>query len=275
MALAVLNKFICNNNVYEVSEFPNIYTEEKPSVYEVIRIINGVPLFCEAHFSRLLNSAKLLGFNINLSLEEMRKHISAMVQLNEVKDYNLEIVVNNLNSNIQKIYYFFLKTKYPNDILYINGINTKTYKTSRDNPNAKVIYTTLREEIDKFLEASNCYEALLVNSNNEVTEGSRSNLFFIKNGRVFTSPSLDVLLGITRAKIISLCQENKIEVIEAPIPMNTIYDYDACFITGTSPKVLPIHKINEHIYKLDDLTLNKIISIYNNHIMKYIEGAIS
>jgi branched-chain amino acid aminotransferase len=275
MALAVLNKFIYNNNVYDTTQFEKIYIEKNPSVYEVIRVIDGVPLFCEDHYSRLLNSVSLLGYNINLSLEDMKKNILEIVRVNEVKDYNLEVIVNNLEADTQNIYYFFLETNYPNDIFYKNGISTVTYRTSRDNPNAKVIYTSIREEINKFLEISNSYEALLINANNEVTEGSRSNLFFIKDEKVFTSPGVEVLLGITRNKIITLCHENNIEVIETPIPLSTIYDYDACFITGTSPKVLPIYKIDNHIYKMSNLTLNRIISIYNNHIMEYIKEAIS
>lgn len=267
---AVLSKFIYNDRVYDAGEYGVVFKESSPSVYEVIRIMDGVPLFLEEHFERLLNSGRLIGYELDLTIEAVKKNIINMVNLNDVKNHNIKIIVNNLSSNGFNVYYFFIKTDYPKEDLYKKGINTITYKATRENPNAKVIYKSLREEIDTLLEKDNCYEALLVNDNNEVTEGSRSNLFFIKDNKLFTAPARDVLMGITRERIISLCIQNHIEIIEMPILFNSLKLFDACFISGTSPKILPIGRIDKNKYEVENPLLNRIIEIYDLEIKKYI-----
>lgn len=273
MSEAVLDKFIYNNEIYNVSEFDNIYFEKGPSVYEVIRIIDEVPLFLEEHYERLINSAKLLGYKFSIPIENIKNAISNMLNINNVRSYNIKIVINSLEGSTQNLYYFFTKSVYPAPPMYVNGINTFLYSATRENPNAKVIYKNMREEIDMLLHKKECYEAILVNDKNEVTEGSRSNLFFIRNNMIVTAPSKDVLLGITRQRIISLCTKNNIKVLEEVIKANSINTYDACFISGTSPRILPISKIDDNIYKTDNVTLRKIIELYDSEIAEYINAS--
>lgn len=272
MSEAILEKFILNNEIYSIEDFNNKYIENSPTVYEVIRIIDSVPLFLERHYERLINSANLLGYKINVSFETLEENIHKMIEINKIQNYNIKIIINNFSAPKQSIYYYFIKSEYPNDMLYSTGINAITFRGTRDNPNAKVIYKSMRAEINALLAETNCYEAILVNNANEVTEGSRSNLFFVKDNRVYTAPAGDVLLGITRQSIIALCKNNNIEVIEKNIVVNDIYEFEGCFISGTSPKVLKINKIDNHIYQKINVIIDEIISKYNLEIEKYISS---
>jgi branched-chain amino acid aminotransferase len=111
-----------------------------------------------------------------------------------------------------------------------------------------------------------------VNCSGEITEGSRSNLFFIKGNSVYTSPSKDVLMGITRQRIISICRKNGIGVNETAILADQVEFFDAAFISGTSPKVLPISTIDDYKYSTDNSLLLNIMEIYNNEIQNYINN---
>lgn len=270
MSEAVLNKFIYNNEIYNVSEFDNIYFEKGPSIYEVIRVMDKVPLFLEEHYERFINSAKLMGYKISISIENIKNSILNMISINDIKSYNIKIVLNSLENPTQNLYYFFIKSAYPEQHMYVDGINTFLYSATRENPNAKVIHKNMRDEINMLLHEKECYEALLVNEKDEITEGSRSNLFFIRNNTVITAPSRDVLLGITRQRVISLCIKNNIKVEEEIIKSNFVNTYDACFISGTSPRILPICKIDNNIYNTDNVILRKIIELYDSEIDKYI-----
>lgn len=271
MGDAVLKYFIHNEVEYEAPDFDRIYKDMAPSVYEVIRIIDGIPLFLEEHYSRLKNSAALLGNEINMSFDTIKSKIEKMIQLNEVSNYNIKIVVNNFEQNTDT-YFFFIKSSYPNENLYSQGIKTFLFDSTRENPNAKIINKNLRKDVDMLLKERNCYEALLVNDSKEVTEGSRSNLFFIKDGIVYTSPAGDVLMGITRQRIIKLCTKHNIKVVEAPIYSKSLNSYEAAFISGTSPKVLPISSIDELHYSTSNETLLKVMDIYNNEINEYLKN---
>lgn len=272
MSEALLKKFIYNGETLSTEKFDTIYEDRFPSIYEVIRIMNGVPLFLEEHYERFVNSAKILGFKLNISIEEIKDNISKMININEIDNYNIKIVINNLSGKNSSQYYFFISSNYPGEDMYKNGIKTITYRAVRENPNAKVINKNLRDEINRLLKEKDCYEALLVNEQGDITEGSRSNTFFIMDGKVYTSPSEGVLLGITRQRIISLCMKNNIEVIEKPVSVSDLPSCDALFMSGTSPKVLPISKVDDADFSTHNELLLRIMKIYDDEIKAYIES---
>jgi branched-chain amino acid aminotransferase len=272
MKEAIFNKFIFNDNVYKVDNFEEIYGENSPSVYEVIRIFKSVPLFLEEHYVRLLNSSRLLGYSIDISFEEIKKTISRMIYLNNITNCNIKIVINSFEEVNKNLYVFFVKSSYPKDSLYLLGIETFVYKATRENPNAKVIYKSMRDDINRLLEEKNCYEAILLNEREEITEGSRSNLFFIKNNTVYTAPRNSVLIGITRDKILELCKKDNINFVEKVIHLNELNSFNAAFISGTSPKILPIKKIDGNSYQCNDKLLKRLIDIYNLEIENYVSN---
>ena len=268
MQEAILNYFMHNGKIYETLLFNDVYRVVNPSIYEVIRIMDGIPLFLEDHFERLKNSAALLRKELNLDFEEVRESIIKLVNLNDVKNNNIKVVINNFDN--ANVYLYFIKSEYPTEEMYKIGVKAILYEAVRKNPQAKVIYKEMREEINKKLKEKGSYEALLMKKNGEITEGSRSNLFFIKSNKVFTPPARDVLLGITRQKIIKLCYDNKIEVIEMPVLKDSLEFFDAAFITGTSPKVLPICSVEDLKFDVNNELLRKIMSLYDDEIKKCI-----
>lgn len=268
MTEAVMSSFIHNGNIYNVSEFDKVYSEKYPSIYEVIRIIDKVPIFLEEHYERLRHSAEIIGYKLNLSTENIKENINKMIELNNVDNYNIKIVLNDFNLNLNK-YYYFIKSTYPEPEMYEKGVNTCLFYAVRENPNAKIINTKLRNEINNILNEKKYYEAILVN-NDEITEGSRSNIFFIKDDCLYTAPLSKVLPGITRQKILYLCSKNNINVLETPIHVNEIENFDAAFISGTSPKVLPISKIDNISFDAKNKLLLKIMNIYDEEIKLYI-----
>ena len=84
---------------------------------------------------------------------------------------------------------------------------------------------------------SGVYEVLLVNRESKVTEGSRSNLFFIREGVVRTAPDSEVLPGITRQKVLELISEEGFRLDIRSLALEELPSAEAAFLTGTSPKV--------------------------------------
>lgn len=264
MGEAVLKYFLYNNKDYSVNNFDDVYKEISPSIYEVIRIINGKPVFLEDHIERLNNSAKILGVNFSIETKEIQNQIIYLAKLNDIQNYNVKLVVNNFSN--PNIYLFFIKSVYPSDEAYEKGVRTTLYKAVRENPNAKVINSALREKINKHLEKNNLYEAILVNNFDEITEGSRSNIFFIKGKTLYTAPKEDVLVGITRIKVIEIANRLGLNFVEDKIKISQIGEFEACFLTGTSPKVLPISNIDSYIYNVENTVLKNIMNEYDKLI---------
>ncbi len=264
--------FLYNGDILPSEEFDIEKTTVYPSVYEVIRVIDGVPLFYEEHINRLWSSVKLLGYEQPYEDAIIKEHILKLLELNKCYNYNVKIVINTLDSKKPNLFVYYVVSNYPAVELYKKGIHTILYEAERDNPNVKVIAATFRDKVNKSIENAGAYEALLVNNKGEITEGSKSNVFFVKDDVFYTAPAEDVLVGITRSRIIQLCLKLGYNIVEQPISVDFLEDIDGLFLTGTSPKVLPIASINERKYNsAGNSAIRAIHDAYNKLINDYID----
>lgn len=235
---------IQNGSLIGSMDFDYDRTRAYPGVYEVIRVIDGVPLFLERHLSRFRASSKLLGFELKIDDDSIARYMEELIKANNYYFGNVKIIINNLDKPVQDIYAFFIKSKYPSQEEIENGVPTILFYGERNNPNAKSTDLSLRDKINQEISMHNVYEALLVNKHDQITEGSRSNLFAVKSNSVYTSPAKDVLQGVTRGYIMEICESLGYELIEAPILVKDLPGLDGLFLTGTSPQVLPISSVD-------------------------------
>ncbi|WP_396152249.1 aminotransferase class IV [Clostridium sp.] len=259
----VINKyFIYNGEIKEADQYENIKPTGSKLLYEVIRIIDGKPLFLKEHIERLENSIGLTEQEITINKEGLSKDILELVKVNKVYEGNIKLILDKEN-----IYIFFIKHSYPSEEMYKEGVKTILYFGERENPNAKVINNQFREKVNSEIKSNNAYEAILVDRNGYITEGSRSNIFMIKDEVVLTAPLKDVLPGITRMKIIEACNALILKVEEKPISYNEINTLKGLFISGTSPKVLPINSVGDIVIKSqEDKITKKIMDKFNEII---------
>lgn len=255
---AVLDYFIYNDKVQSTDNMDIFDQISKNAVYEVIKIVDGIPLFFNEHLERMKNSLKGFKKTLNKSEEEILKNIVKLVELNKEDFINVKLVYDFLYGKDIFLTYF-IDSEYPQDEKYRKGIHTITFTGERNNPNIKTISGSYKSRVRKAREENNAFEALLVDEEGYITEGSRSNIFFIKNKRIITPPGGQVLLGVTRNYVIKLCEELNISVSEGLISRNQLKELEGAFITGTTVDVLPISSID-----------NIQLSTPNNHIMESI-----
>ena len=271
MSDAVKDKYLYCGELRAVADFDSTYRTVSPSAYEVIRLMEGRPLFLEEHYARLVATLASIGKKPPFDIGQLRSDIERLAEANAVKNHNVKIVINEFGSapGDAKTHIFLIATSYPTEEMYRTGVPTDLFNAVRDNPQAKIIDADLRARENEFIKGNGLFEALLVNGAGEITEGSRSNLFFIKGDRVYTSPAEGVLLGITRQRIMRICAEAGITVEERKIIASAVGEYDAAFISGTSPKVLPIARVGEVRLDANNPLLRKIMKLYDQEIEKY------
>lgn len=97
----------------------------------------------------------------------------------------------------------------------------------------------LREALD-----SGCEEALLLDNEGYVAEGSGENIFLVRDGKLYTPELTSCLDGITRNSIFAFAEELGIEVLEKRITRDEVYIADEAFFTGTAAEVLPIRELD-------------------------------
>ena len=241
-----------------------VYSGE--SVYEVIRLIKGKPLFLLEHLQRLRDTLKIRSRNINLSDREIINQVSILVNKNKVDLGNIKLVFNfgEGNEGMPHFLVYFIEHHYPTDNQLNNGVEALLYNAERAVPNAKIINQHLRSAIFSRLLDTGAYEALLVDKQGFITEGSRSNVFFIKNNEIFTAPDENVLAGIARKYVLRIVKESNINLNLSRVAATLLPGFSAAFITGTSPGVLPISVIGDLQFDPQNELLLRIKSQYDN-----------
>ncbi|MGH4125792.1 MAG: aminotransferase class IV [Clostridium sp.] len=235
-------------------EFENYNVSTGKSLYEVIRISDGIPIFLLEHLNRLENSAKIMKYNLCVTREKIINGILELIDRNNICDGNLKLVIN-YQPNVadsekdktlnERFLAYFIPHAYPSKEQYAQGVKTIMYQVERNNPNAKVMDNMFRDKVNEKIASSGAYEAILVDDAGFITEGSRSNIFMVIGSIVLTSKVENVLPGITRQFIIKACQKLNIVVEERDVHESDIESLTGLFISGTSPNVLPIKSVDE------------------------------
>lgn len=270
--------FIHNNKFYPISDFNELILNSGKSIYEVIRIENNIPLFIENHLNRLFASADISGLNINEGYCDFESLIEQLIAKNKISEGKIKLVVrfnSELSNSQSDLLLYFSPHYFPSNNEIKEGVSVGICSATRKNPNAKVLNTDARNRANHTIVENKLFEVLLIDNKKHISEGSRSNIFFIKDNKVYTPPISDVLNGITRSNIIDLCKKYKIDLIEDKIHLDDINNMESAFLSGTSLKVLPIKYIESKAYNTQSTLLLKIIDLYNKLSENYLKEKLS
>ncbi len=243
------------------------------SVYEMIRVEKSRPLFITDHLDRLFESIRILNLEISNTKDEIQNCIKLLIDKNRVKTGKIKLVIHFNNTDNRKerdLLIYFTSFYFPSEEKYNTGVPVGLCKAIRTNPNAKILNIQARRRANNVIAEAKVFEVILLDNNGFITEGSRSNVFFIKENQIYTPLSGNVLQGITRKNIFRICKKNNIRLIEKDITLSEIKNYDAAFLSGTSLKVLPIKNIEDISFNPSNKTLKKLMLLYNQLIEKYI-----
>lgn len=237
------------------------------TLYEVLRIGGKSCLFLEDHLHRLQESVRLSGYQYTVLIPEIRSVIRELTHQNKFTEGLVKIVLHFMNdNNPPSVYIYFIPHAWPTSAMYRNGVHTELYNAMRSNPHVKIMLPEIRQRMAEFIKTHDIYDLLLVDEDACITEGSKTNVFFIQGSSVLTPPGDRVLQGITRGKIVQLCSQLKISLIEQSISINSLNEFDAAFLTGTSPKVLPVHLIGNQSYPATNPLMQALADSYNHLI---------
>jgi branched-chain amino acid aminotransferase len=271
MSECISRVFIENGKLRESSSFDLAKVFEDEVIYEVIRLREGIPIFLDDHYERLANSAAFGGHELLLTSGQLTAHIMQLTELSGIRDGNIKV-----NLKYSKAYtgylIYFIDARYPDQEMYDRGVSGILYYAERRNPVAKVFNHKLRSSIYSELIQVAAYEALLVNRSGCITEGSRSNIFFIKDDGIITAPDDCVLRGITRKKILKICRDERLPLEYRCVHVGELGEVDSVFMTGTSPNVLPFRNIGIDEFNVKNEKMLYLAGRYMQMIKDYMKN---
>lgn len=221
-------------------------------VYEVIRVYNGKPFMLDEHVDRLINSSKAIKLPIIQTEEDFKNLILEAVDKSQLKDCNVYLQITRgivtRNHLFPSVPVSITMTVRPAKLISQETREkgeTAIFHEDERWANCYIKSLNLLPNIlakQTAFEAG-CYEAILVRDG-YITEGTSSNVFIIKEGKVYTTPlSKHILPGITRIAVKNATKLLNIDFIDKHFTPEELLEADEVFVTSTTSEVLPIVKV--------------------------------
>jgi branched-chain amino acid aminotransferase len=249
-----LNNRIVTDAMAKISVFDHgfLYGD---GVFETLRAYRGTVFLLEEHIERLFRSAGLIGLNINRSAKSIKKAVYDTLRANRLKEAVIRITISRgagppgLDPGLCRRGTFIIFARkcrpYPKSF-YSRGTKIIIPDTRRNhiravNPAIKSLNFLNNIQAKREALKANAFEAIMLDYRGFLSEGTVSNIFFVKNDTLFT-PSRDtgILQGITRQTILSIVRESGIRVQEGRYKPARLYSADEIFLASTTMEVLPV-----------------------------------
>jgi branched-chain amino acid aminotransferase len=232
------------------------------SFYEVIRTREGIPLFFDDHMRRLSEGISTRYESGGDIPSKVREGLDALVARQTFPEINVRVTVT-FTGQDYSLHICYIPSSYPDEEMISRGVRLILYHAERGDPGVKLLNNRLRLSVNEELARKKAYEALLVNRDGLITEGSRSNVFFVTgNGAIYTAPDRMVLSGITRRYVTDIIRKEGMELVYEAVGESEIDHFTSVFITGTSPMVLPVHSIGKQQYEATNSITERLRRLY-------------
>jgi D-alanine transaminase len=222
-------------------------------VYEMFSVYQGNIFRIEDHIKRFEYSAKQIGINLPIELQDLNKKLNQLIQAHQLQNGQIYLQVTRgfaprnhpFPAHPQPVLTGYVMNK-PRPVDQMkNGVSTIILDDIRwlrcDIKSLNLLGSVMAKQ-----QASEkgAFEAIL-HRNGRVTEGSSSNLFIVKDGDLYTHPLGNLILGgITRLVVLELAESININVIEKALTLEELKQADELFLTSTTSEVMPIISVD-------------------------------
>lgn len=216
-------------------------------VFDYLRTYGREPFLFREHYRRFVNSAKMLGLEVPLSEQEMRKVIEMLLRKNKARDCAVRMVLtggvspNGTDYADPNCYILTEDLKAIPAVLCEKGAKLITHEHDRQFKEAKTTNYLTYLRLQKKVAHAGAVEVLYL-FDGKVRECATSN-FFIFRGDTLVTPQKDVLMGMTRNCVVALAK-NDYKVQERDITLQEMRRADEAFITATNKEIIPIVRID-------------------------------
>lgn len=217
-------------------------------LFETMRAYNGRVFLLKEHLRRLFSSLPAAGLATDLREEKLAQAVYATLRASKLKDARVRLTV---WQEGEKTAFGVIAKKYHPlpPAVYKKGFRAiiSSFRQNEFSPLSRVKSGNYLLHLLALKEAQKKKydEVILLNTKGKLCEGSRSNIFLVKGGKLFT-PDLrqGCLKGITRQAVLCLTKKNKIKVNERSLPLAELFNCDEAFLTNSLMEIMPLVKVD-------------------------------
>ena len=239
------------------------------SVFEGMRAYDGHVFKLREHNQRLIDSGRMIGFEVPWSVQELDDACHAVLERNGMKDAYLRPVawrgsemmgVSAQGATIHTAIAAWEWPSYYDAEQRLKGIRLDLAEWRRPDPatapsHAKAAGLYMICTLAKHAaEAKGYSDALMLDYRGHVAEATSANVFFVRDGQLHTPDPDCFLNGLTRQTVIDLAERRQIRVNVRTILPDELDGFEQCFLTGTAAEVTPVGEIGPHRFEVGEIT---------------------
>lgn len=248
------------------------------SVFEGVRMYSGKIFKLAEHTDRLIKSAAAIGMPITYSADELNQATKDIVAKNGLTDAYIRPFAwrgseeMGIGAKLCSTHVAIACWPWGSYFGGTEGITLKTTKWKKPSPDTApttskcaalyVIGTMAKHESVK----AGYTDALMLDYRGYVAESTGSNIFMVKDNKLFTPIADCFLNGITRQTVIQLAKDNGFEIEEIRIMPEDIIKADEIFVTGTAAEIMPVTKIDDTDFPVGSVTM-KLRKLYHELVV--------
>ncbi len=229
-------------------------------IYEVIRVYKGRPFYLDAHLQRLLRSAEAIKLELPFSVDQITKTVSELIEKSSCFEGYIYMQITRGSARRDHL---FPNDAVPTMVMYVrelepvsdlDAIEPQEGITLPDERwlNCHIKTTNLLPNLLARQKASEAgaVEAILYRQGGIVTEGTRSNVFAVIEGKVRTHPATNLILsGITREIVLDILKDLSIPVLAEAFNLQELETASEAWLTSTIMEVNPLRAVNGKPFK--------------------------
>ncbi len=231
--------------------------------YEAVRVYEGKIFRAESHWKRLDNSLKGLSLKIPWSHAALTKAVEAVIKANKIKESMVRVTIS--RGAGEQMGYDPSSCKHPTltvlpshvrsdlDALWKKGVKVSIVSVRRNSTRSltpAVKHTNCLNGILAKIESlkKGAFEGVFLNLDDDIVEGTISNIFIVKEG-IIETPALEcgLLDGVTRGAIIEVARKEGIEVRETHLKVFEVLQADEVFLTSTTMEAMPVVRVDDKV----------------------------
>ena len=257
------------------------------AVWEGLRVYPQGVVCLDKHLTRLQQSAKTLAFTDIPSKAEIKKAIKLTLDANAMDDNTHirltlsrgEKITSGMDPRLNQSGSCLIVLAEWKPLVYDNnsGITVLSTSQRRNAPqflDSKIHHNNLLNNIIAKIQANVAGKdaGLMLDDRGFVAELNGSNVFMIKQGKVYTPFANACLPGITRDTVMQLCKDHGIQLIEADLSLSEFMNAEGVFATGTMGELTPIVEIDGRVISRDSVLMDQVLKLFKNNVRSFCES---
>jgi branched-chain amino acid aminotransferase len=256
------------------------------AVWEGLRVYPQGIVCLDKHLTRLQQSAKTLAFTDIPSKAEIKKAIKLTLDANAMDDNTHirltlsrgEKITSGMDPRLNQSGSCLIVLAEWKPLVYDNnsGITVLSTSQRRNAPqflDSKIHHNNLLNNIIAKIQANVAGKdaGLMLDDRGFVAELNGSNVFMIKQGKLYTPFAHACLPGITRNTVMELCKDHGIQLIEADLSLSEFINAEGVFATGTMGELTPIVEIDGREISRDSQLMDRVLKLFKNNVRSFCE----